>query len=186
MEEISTAAVQTAHTVEMLNTRSQEISRALGIITEIALQTNLLALNASIEAARAGDYGRGFAVVAQEMSKLAEGSRKSASEIANLLEDVKKDTSSAAAAIATMDNRVTRGKNATFDASSAFKAIAASSGETLRSSQEILQATEQQTAKIGDVVRNVEEVVAIAEQTASGTRQVSSTAQRLSVARQGS
>ncbi|MBC7448616.1 MAG: HAMP domain-containing protein, partial [Hymenobacteraceae bacterium] len=180
MEEISTAATQTAHTIEVLNTRSQEISRALGIITEIALQTNLLALNASIEAARAGDYGRGFAVVAQEMSKLAEGSRKSASEIATLLEDVKKDTASAAAAIATMDNRVTRGKDATFEASKAFKAIASSSGDTLRSSQEILAATEVQKLSISDVVRNVEEVVAIAEQTASGTRQVSATAQQLS------
>jgi methyl-accepting chemotaxis protein len=184
MEEISTAATQTAHTIEVLNTRSQEISRALGIITEIALQTNLLALNASIEAARAGDYGRGFAVVAQEMSKLAEGSRKSASEIATLLEDVKKDTASAAAAIATMDNRVTRGKQATFAASDAFKAIASSSGDTLKSSQEIMAATEVQKSSIGDVVRNVEEVVAIAEQTASGTRQVSATAQQLSTSMQ--
>ena len=69
---------------------------------------------------------------------------------------------------------------ATFDASKAFKAIAASSGDTLKSSQEILAATEVQKLSIGDVVRNVEEVVAIAEQTASGTRQVSATAQQLS------
>ncbi|WP_227006369.1 HAMP domain-containing protein [Rufibacter latericius] len=180
MEEISSSAALTAKTIEVLSTRSQEISKSLGVITDIAAQTNLLALNAAIEAARAGEAGRGFAVVAEEIRKLAEGSRKSASEISTLVDDVKKDTSSAAAAIATMEGRVLKGKNATFEASGAFKNIATSSGETLRSAQDILVSTEVQKTSIGDVVKYVEEVVAIAEQTASGTQQVAGTAKQLS------
>jgi hypothetical protein len=79
-----------------------------------------------------------------------------------------------------MEGRVLKGKNATFEASGAFKNIATSTGETLRSSQDILTATEVQKTSIGDVVKYVEEVVAIAEQTASGTQQVASTAKQLS------
>ncbi|WP_082773772.1 methyl-accepting chemotaxis protein [Hymenobacter sp. PAMC 26628] len=184
MEEISSAASQTSRTIEVLSTRSQEISKSLSVITDIASQTNLLALNAAIEAARAGEAGRGFAVVAEEIRKLAESSRKSASEIGTLVDDVKKDTTTAATAISTMEGRVLKGKNATFEASAAFKNIATSSGETLRTSRDILTATEVQRTSIGDVVKYVEEVVAIAEQTATGTQQVAGTAQQLSTSMQ--
>jgi len=97
---------------------------------------------------------------------------------------VRKDTTSAATAISTMEGRVLKGKNATFEASSAFKNIATSSGETLRTSRDILTATEVQKTSIGDVVKYVEEVVAIAEQTATGTQQVAGTAKQLSTAMQ--
>ncbi|WP_331775344.1 methyl-accepting chemotaxis protein [Sulfurospirillum sp. 1612] len=88
--EAASSMEETTMTVQDLKTFSDEISKMMDIISDIADETNLISLNAAIEAARAGVHGRSFAVVADKIRELAEVSQKNADDIGEVLKKINK------------------------------------------------------------------------------------------------
>lgn len=104
-EEISENSKVLESTTDQLESCIEAIHQFVNNINNISNQTNMLSLNASIEAARSGAAGAGFAVVAKSMASLSADTKKAASQILELLNqlengvgDMKKAISSAATA----------------------------------------------------------------------------------------
>lgn len=89
---IRETVADTTRKVKRLAESSQEISKIVALISQIASRTNLLALNASIEAARAGEAGRGFAIVADEVRQLADRAAKASKEIEQIVLQIQNET----------------------------------------------------------------------------------------------
>lgn len=158
MESIGNSTDNIAHIIDRLEGHSQGIVQILDVITDIAEQTNLLALNAAIEAARAGEYGQGFAVVSEEIRQLADQSKHSAEQIAELINNIHSDTNHAVEAMESGREETKSGLIIAKEADQAFeqilrgiKQVADQIMEVSASSQEMSASSEQVTALIEEM-----------------------------------
>ncbi|MFN2572167.1 MAG: methyl-accepting chemotaxis protein [Gemmatimonadales bacterium] len=164
----------------VLDTESRAIGKLVDGITRIANQTDLLALNAAIEAARAGQHGLGFRVVAGEVRKLAEQSGRAAEEVRTRVRATQEQ-------VTRVVDAMQKGREAAKGVGSvattvhgALDAIFADLNSTVQFATTFAVETENQTKRMREMLRRMEEVAAIADGAALGARQTSAaTAQQI-------
>lgn len=173
--EVASSNAQMQEMISAMNrisSKSEEISKIIKTIEDIAFQTNILALNAAVEAARAGNAGKGFAVVADEVRNLAGKSAEAAKSTTELihqtLDAVESGTRIADGTAAAM-LRVVEGSDAV---TSLVLDIASASGEQSG-------ALSQVSAGVDQISSVVQTNSATAEQSAAAAEQLSGQAQVL-------
>ena len=179
-----TEARDTNERIAALAQAAQKIGDVIKLIRAIAGQTNLLALNATIEAARAGEAGKGFAVVAAEVKSLAVQTAQATEDISALIKSVQAATGGAVDAIGRIASRMQEidscatavstsveqqsaatqeiSQNVTSAADGAklvvsvLADVAGAAGETRRSAEDVLTASEAVEAAAAELQHEVE------------------------------
>lgn len=177
--EIRQTVAETTRKVKRLAESSQEISKIVALISQIASRTNLLALNASIEAARAGEAGRGFAIVADEVRQLADRVAKALKEIEQIVRQIQSETGSVMTAMEEGTQQVIQGTNLAEQAKKSLDDIVQVSNRIDTLVRSITADTVQQTETSRTVATVVQSVELTAQETSQEAQKVSGSLQSL-------
>ncbi|WP_170287568.1 methyl-accepting chemotaxis protein [Aquibacillus halophilus] len=164
--------------VSGLDKQSQEITKLIGVIKDIADQTNLLALNAAIEAARAGEHGKGFAVVADEVRKLAEQVSLSVTDITEIVGSIQRESNNVTESLTGGYKEVENGKNQIVSTGKTFEQINNSLKEMVDEIK-LISTNLSGIASNSDLMNKaVEQIASVSEESAAGIEQTSASVQQ--------
>ena len=152
--------------MERISSSSQEISKIIAAIENIAFQTNILALNAAVEAARAGSAGKGFAVVADEVRNLANKSDEAAKATKDLIE------SSIAA--------VSEGSDVVSKVTEALERTSESAGGVTAKMSIVVEEVESQTVSISQITEGIDQISGVVQNNSATSEQSAAASEELS------
>ncbi|WP_406944144.1 methyl-accepting chemotaxis protein [Halobacillus sp. SY10] len=178
MDTINTIVKESVDKVRGLDQQSQEVTKLVQVIENIADQTNLLSLNAAIEAARAGEHGKGFAVVADEVRKLAEQVSNSIVDITSIVENIKTESSGVAEALDAGYKEVEEGSKQIEQTGRTFSHIHTSVSDMAERIQGISSHLTNIAGNSQRMDTSIEEIASVSEESAAGVQQVAASTQQ--------
>ena len=155
-----------------ISSASEQTSKIIKTIDEIAFQTNLLALNAAVEAARAGEAGAGFAVVADEVRNLAMRAAEAAQNTAHLIEGTVKKVKEGSGIVSKTGAEFSRVAESASKMSELIGEISAASAEQAQGIEEINKAVSQMDKVVQQNAASAEESASAAEEMYAQARQL--------------
>lgn len=161
--------------IERLGSLSTEIQAIVTLIGGFAKKTNLLALNAGIEAARVGSQGQAFSVLAQEIRKLAVESGNATEHITELVKSIHDETQRAVSIMQQGRQGVSQGAAIIHEASDSFGRVVDAIAHTDREIQQIRDAAERLAHSAEILVREMDAIASITEESAAGAEEVAAT-----------